>query len=402
VKTHIKIWPAMLVGRRMKTHIKIWLAVLVGIGLIYLLYQRLAVDQIAGKLDASPSAQKDAASILRFAPDAPQLAYLHIQPVTEIFQPASETLNGRIAYDENYTSRVSSPIAGRTMRVAAQVGDKVRAGQALLWLDSPDFASAVADLRKAEAMLRQKQLAFDRAKTLYDGQVLARKDFEAAEADLKQSEAEMQRAKLRLQNLGSIEVADADAQRFTLRAPISGVVAERQANPGTEVRPDAPNPLFVITDPVHLSVLIDLSEQDLNKIHLGQAVSIEVDAYPETPFSARVANIGQTLDPATRRLQARCAILNRELRLKPEMYARVTLLADEKRKVLRVPNSALLTKGLYSYVFVEKEPGVLEKRQVVLDMQSRDYSIIKQGLQPGERVVTTGALLLNSELSGES
>ena len=86
--------------------------------------------------------------------------------------------------------------------------------------------------------------------------------------------------------------------------------------------------------------------------------------------------------------------------LKPEMYARVTPLADTLEKLPRIPNSALLTAGLYSFIFVEKEPGVFEKRQVTLGLQGRSESYVKQGLAGGERVVTAGALLLNSELAG--
>jgi cobalt-zinc-cadmium efflux system membrane fusion protein len=110
--------------------------------------------------------------------------------------------------------------------------------------------------------------------------------------------------------------------------------------------------------------------------------------------------VGETLDPATRRVQVRCVLENPKRLLKPEMYARVTPLADTQTKLPRIPNSSLLTEGLYSFVFVEKEPGVFIKRLVVLGLQGRSVSYVKQGLQTGDRVVTVGALLLNSELAG--
>ena len=335
---------------------------------------------------------------LHYPAGAPQLAYLKIQSVTEVPEPVAEPLTARIAYDENVTARVSAPIAGRVVKLGAQPGDKVVAGQPLLWLDSPDFGSAVSDLGKAEADARQKDLAYARAKTLYDGEVLARKDMELAETDLRQSRAEVQRARLRMANLnhGSSNVS---GEQFALRAPISGIIAERQVNPGMEVRPDTPNPLFVVTDPAHLWAMIDLPERDLGKARAGQAVAVEVDAYPNVIFQGRVASVGEALDPASRRIQVRCELPNPDRQLKPEMYARVTLLADGARKVVRVPNSALLTTGMYSYVFVEKLPGVLEKRKVNAGLQGREFSIVKDGLKPGERVVTSGALLLNSELS---
>jgi cobalt-zinc-cadmium efflux system membrane fusion protein len=81
------------------------------------------------------------------------------------------------------------------------------------------------------------------------------------------------------------------------------------------------------------------------------------------------------------------------------MYARITPLSTHREKVIRIPNSALITEGLYSYVFVETSLGHLKKRRVTLDLQERDYATVKNGLSAGEKVVTTGAILLNSELS---
>jgi cobalt-zinc-cadmium efflux system membrane fusion protein len=335
---------------------------------------------------------------LRFAPDSPQLSFIKVEGVQALPEPLLDPLNARVAYDENYTVRVSSPIAGRVTRILVQPGDRVTAGQTLLELDAPDFASAAADVAKSGADLQLKQKAYARTDELYKAEVVARKDFDSAESDLRQAEAEHNRARMRLRNLDP--VSRSGSIGYALRATLAGVVAERNVNPGAEVRPDAPNPLFVITDPAHLWVMIDLPERYLGKIAVGQKVTIDVDAYPGGDFVGQVASIGEVLDPATRRVQVRCVVNNPERRLKPEMYARVTPINDERVKLPRMPNSALLTEGLYSFVFVEKEPGVFEKRRVTLGLQGRSESYVKQGLTEGERVVTVGALLLNSELAG--
>jgi cobalt-zinc-cadmium efflux system membrane fusion protein len=356
---------------------------------------RFASSPLERKPDTAAPAQFSH-RVLRYPPGAPQLAYLRIQAVAAQPVPLLEPLHGRIAYDDNVTARVSSPIAGRVTRIAAQAGDRVMAGQPLLWLDSPDYAAAVADLRKAEADARQKRLAYERAKALYEGEVLARKDFEAAENDRRQSEAEAERARARLHNL---DPAGQGENGYALRAPVSGIVMERQANPGTEVRPDAPSPLFVVSDPRRLWVIAELPEKDLAKVQVGQTVSVEVDAYPQERFLAKVLAIGDVLDLATRRVVVRCAVDNAGRRLKPEMYARVTPLA-EGPQLPRLPNTALVTEGLHTFVFVETEPGVLEKRRVGLAFRGRDASFIAEGLKAGERVVTAGALLLAAELAG--
>jgi cobalt-zinc-cadmium efflux system membrane fusion protein len=188
-------------------------------------------------------------------------------------------------------------------------------------------------------------------------------------------------------------------ENYALRSPISGVVSERKANPGMEVRPDLPDPLYIITDPTRLWVMIDLPERTLSKVEPGHPVAVEVDAWPGERFPGVIEKVAETVDPATRRIQVRCSLPNPARKLKPEMYARVTLLADANQRALRVPNGALITEGLYSHLFVEKSPGVFEKRRVSLRLQDRDYSYVASGLNPGERVVASGALLLNSELA---
>ena len=334
--------------------------------------------------------------ILRYPAGAPQLSALKIADVHQLPVPLAEPLNGRIAYNENFTARVSSPISGRVVTLKAQTGDTVRAGDTLLSLDSPDLAQAAADLGKAQADETRKQLAYERAKKLHEGEVLPRKDFESAEADLAQARAEAQRARLRLRNLVP---GTNPGESFALRAPIAGVVSERKANPGMEVRPDLPDPLYVITDPKRLWVLIDLPERNLSKVAEGYPVAVEVDAYPDERFAARIVKVGEVVDPATRRVQVRCDLANPEKKLKPEMYARVTLLSDANQLAVRVPNSAIVTEGVHSYVFVEKSAGVFEKRRIELRLQDRTFSFVASGLNTGERIVTSGALLLSSELS---
>ncbi len=345
----------------------------------------------------SPAPAHVNAHELRFAADSPQLAFIKTEAVAALPEPLLDPLSARIAYDENYTVRVSSPIAGRVTRINVQPGDRVSAGQTLVQIDSPDFAAAAADAAKSRADLQLKEKAYSRSKELFDAEVIARKEFDTAESDLIQSKAEHQRALQRLRNLSP---GDSGAAGYVLRSPLTGVVAERTLNPGSEVRPDAQAPLFVITDPAHLWVIVDLPERLLGALHPGQGVEVEVDAYPGRRFPARVASVGEVLDPATRRVQVRCVLDNREHLLKPEMYARVTPLADSNVKLPRIPNSALLTVGLYSYVFVEKNQGVFERRQVALGLQGRSESYVKEGLTGGERVVIAGALLLNSELAG--
>lgn len=351
----------------------------------------------AATAEAKPKVKAESNQI-RFAPNAPQLAHLQVSAVLAYAEPLLDPLNGRVAYDENYTARIATPIAGRVVKIAAQPGDSVTAGQPLALIDAPDYSAAQADMAKSSADVRLKQSAYDRAKSLHEGEVLARKDFDSAQNDLALSRAENRRAQERLSNLTQGKAMEGG--KFALRSPIRGVVSERKINPGAEVRPDAVEPLFVVTDPTHLWIIVDVPEKYLAKVMVGQRAEVEADAFPGADFIARVVSIGEVLDPATRRVQVRCTIDNPQRRLKPEMFVRVTPMPDEARKVVRIPNSAVITEGLYSHVFVEKEKGLFEKRRITLGLQGREDSFVREGLVDGDRVVTAGALLLNAEQAG--
>lgn len=356
-------------------------------------------------LGASPEPQaahiqaKREPGVARFPAGAAQLSFIRSVAIKEVPLPVSEPFNGRIAYDENVTTRVSSPILGRVVAMHAEVGDHVKRGTVLADIDSPDLANTEADWRKAQADEVRKKLAFDRSKTLFSHEVIARKDYESADADLRQAIAETRRAALRMKNL---HASGKENGQFGLQAPIAGVIADRQMNPGLEVRPDLPNPLFVITDLNRLWVIADVPERSIGRIKLGQAVNIETDAYPEEHFSAKVDRIGLTLDPNTRRIQVRCTVQNIEGKLRPEMFARVFFLADGEKKGVQIPNTGLIIEGVYHYVFVEKQPGVFEKRRVKVLLKGNDNSFIDEGLAKDEHVVTEGALLLNAEVSADA
>ena len=360
-----------------------------------------AAGYFAGGRQAAPDV-KPAAPVevrvpneIRFPDGAPQLTALRAEAAVEAPLPLAEPLNGKIAYDEDVTARISSPIAGRITSLKAAAGDTVKAGQVLASLDAPDLAAALADTSKAQADEARKRLALERTQKLLEAEVIPRKDYESAAADYAQAQAETRRAGARLKNLSPMP---GDGPGLALRSPMGGMVADRKANPATEVQPGG-EPLFVVSDLSRLWVLIDLPEHHLAKVKPGLPVSLTVEAYPGETFRAVVARVGQVVNADTRRIQVRCDMRNPDGKLRPEMYARVSLLTDEGKQAVRLPNGALVTEGLYSFIFVETAPRVFVKRKVQLSVQDREYSYVTSGVSKGERVVIGGALLLQSEMA---
>ena len=352
------------------------------------------------KAQPADSKPRAAANHLILPEDAGQLAFLRLETAATAVLPGSEPLNARLSVAEDLTARIFPPLAGRIVSLQAAIGDVLKPGAPLAVLDAPDFGQAIADLQKAESDHTLKRQALGRAKILYEGEALARRDLEAAEADAHATAAEMERARLRLANL-SPAGSRIEGQHLVLRAPLGGIVVDRQANPGTEVRPDAANPLFVISDLRRLWLNVDLPEKFAALAKPGEAVHFTLDAYPGSDFSGRVERVGVAVDAATRRIPVRAVVDNADGRLKPEMFARATLNAPDAPQVIRLPVSALLTGGLSAHVFVQVGPREFERRPVTLARQDTEFAYLSADspVKAGEIVVVRGALLLASELA---
>ena len=336
---------------------------------------------------------------LHYPPGAAQLAYLRIDTARLAPAPLFAPVTARLVYDEDHTYRALSPVSGRVTAIDAAPGDSVKQGQALAHIDSPDYDSAVADDDKAQTDLRAKKSAYDRAKLLLDAGVLARKDYEAAESDYGIAQAEARRAAGRLHELGS----SGAGRSFVLRSRIAGIVSERSISIGQEVNADdsGGKPLFVVTDPTRLWLSVDVNERDIPRIHRGQRLDAHLDAAPDQSFSATISAIGVALDSATRRLPVIATVDNTDGHLHPEMYAQAYPVDEQRAPMIVLPNSALFTKGLNNYAWIETAPGTLQRRRVTPALQLQDRSYISDGIAAGERVVTTGALLLEADISSD-
>lgn len=347
----------------------------------------------AAQADRSPA--NSGSKVFKLESNSPQLNMIKTATVQSAPMPIAEPLAARLAYDESVTSRVSVSFSGRVVRLIVKPGDTVRAGDALAEIDSPDFGSAQSDWIKAKADGERKRLAFERARDLLQGEVIPRKDFESAQADLAQSNAETERTVLRLRNMNPR--GEAQGQRMKLTSPLAGLVTERNANPGMEVNPALQSPLFVVSDIRVLWLMIDLPEHLLGRVAPGQTVQIDVDAYPDRSFKGVIRQVAPVVDSNSRRITVRADVANADRALRPEMFVRASVLTERGPPVVKLPNSALLTEGLYTFAFVEQAPGEFVRRRLQLGLRGGEFSYVSAGLADGERVVVNGALLLNSQ-----
>ena len=338
---------------------------------------------------------------IQFKLGSPQLSFIRSERVDLSPLPTSAPLPARVTMDETLTAPISPSINGRVVQLHAQLGDQVAAGEPLVTIDSPDYGTALTDWQKAEADAKRKRAAYTRSKELLAGEAIARRDFEVAESDFKIADAEARRAYLRIANLVPFGKPDPNSERLTLRAPIAGVVASANINPGKEIRSDQAEPLFVITDLGHLWVLVDAPEQAASGIRVDDILLVSFDSLPGQVFKAKVTRVSPVLDSQMRRVQVRAELDNSDLRLRPEMYGRAQVADPNAEMAPRVPLSALSTDGIYTTVFVEAEPGLFRRQRIQVAFQDSQWAWLmpSDAIKTDDRVVTTGALLLASEFA---
>lgn len=352
--------------------------------------------------DQAPAAPKAAPlppDEIQLPSDSSKRDYIHEQRVELSAAPVMEPVAGKLAYDETRTARITSPVPGRVISAIPALGSAVKAHDPMVELDSPDLGQAKEDYANAVADERLAEAGYQRAKMLYEGKVLPRKELQQAEDSYTRTRNEAQRTRLHLRNLGVAD--DLIDNRYFLRTPIAGTITERHVNPGMEVRPDLPDPLFVVSDLRALWVLMNVFEKDLGRIHPGKQVLVGVPAYPDRKFPATVEYIDKVVDEATRTVKVRCRLDNPDGKLLPAMYATVEVQSDQENRGIVVPLSALFTEGEGDQIFVKLGEGHYKRRDVKVGLRLRDRAVIAVGLAPGETIVSEGALMLRTEEANE-
>ena len=314
------------------------------------------------------------------------------------------TLAGKVAYGEDRYSKISSPLQGRVVEVRAHLGDRVKAGDVLLVVDSPDIAQAYSEYVKEDSDLQYATRSHELAKDLYENKALPLKDLKQTENELVKARAEFRRAKERLLSLripAEELTKPLDKQkitsRFEMKSPLAGVVVERAVTPGQSVGGDAGQVLFTVADLDMLQVVADVYERDLALVKEGQYAKVNVEAYLGVDFPATVAAIGDVVDPASRTIKLRAWVNNQEHKLKPEMFARLHLQIGEEARILAVPKEAVVEVDGKQYVYVVEDTNRYVKREVKATSFTPGQMRILEGLTPGQRIVTKGAVLIKGQ-----
>jgi cobalt-zinc-cadmium efflux system membrane fusion protein len=367
------------------------------------------------------SSQSRARGQQRYTPTPAEWASLTIQPVTERGFRAEHVTEGKIAIDEDRSTPVFSPYAGRVTKLLVRPGDAVVKGQPLFVIEAADnvqaqndFIGAMTSMNKAKSALDLAQLQDKRARDLFEGKAVPLKDYQQSQAtliqaqnDLRSSQTAMEAARNKLRILG---LTDEDIATFqekgrinpetTIFAPIAGTVVQRKIGPGQYVNAGASDPVYVIGDLSTVWMTAFVRETDAASVSVGQEVTFNVLALPGRPLSAQLNYVATAIDPATRRLLVRATIDNKDGMLKPEMFANVTIYSASDHPAVGVPKTALIYEGDQVRIWVAHEDKTIELRQIKPGLTNGDLVEVVGNLKPREQIVTKGSLFIDRAASG--
>lgn len=354
-----------------------------------------------------------------FYPTAAQWATLTVEPVQQRVFRAEHVTEGKIAVDEDRSTPIFSPYAGRVLKLFVKPGDTVTVGQPLFTVEAADmvqaqndFISAATALNKARSAQNLAEIIDKRQRLLYEGKAVplkevqnARAALDAAENDVRSADVALEAARNRLRILGKTDQEITDFQEkgtidpsTLITAPIAGTIVQRKVGPGQYVGSGQSDPVFIIGDLSTVWIVAYIRETEAPLVHVGQPIYFTVLAYPDRAFPASISYVAAALDPTTRRLLVRATVNNAEGLFKPEMFASVKILTGEGDNAVAVPRDAIIYEGDTARVWVVREKDdekAIELRRIKVGLTNGNVVEALKGLGPGDRVVTKGSLFID-------
>ena len=308
---------------------------------------------------------------------------------------------GRIEANERQVTRIGASVTGRVTELLVEVGDRIKAGQPLARVASPELTQAQMAFLRAHSNAGLAERAVDRARQLFQADVIGAAELQRRESELSVARAEMRALSDQLKLLG-ISGAPLEALRdqgaLQSHAPIlatqSGVLLERKISNGQVVQPG--DHLFTVADLGNVWVSGALPEQTARSVRMGQQVDIEVPALGNRQLSGRIIYVGDAVSPETRTVPFRTQVDNLSRDLKPQMLATMRI-RGEATSELVVPQDAVIRESDRDHVYLKVGEGTFRFTPVELAPAHDELRPVRKGVKLGDPVVVQGAFHLHNE-----
>lgn len=335
--------------------------------------------------------------------DAVNRAGISVAPVGTGGTAASLRLPGIVEPNAYRQVAVTPLVSGRITRVRVELGERVRQGQTMADVFSPELSEAHTRYTSARAELEAHERELERTRKLVEIGAASRQELERIHAEHEAQTAAVQSARSRLELLGvsaaSLDAASGKdvAASATVPAPIAGVVTERIANVGLNVDPSSK--LFTVVDLSTVWVVADLYEKDFSRVRVGTSATVTTTAYPDRVLEGRVSYIDPQVSPETRTAKVRVEVQNRNNELRLGMFADVAIGGAETSGAMVIPRSAVQNVGNRQVVYLvnPKQPGEFTEREVRLGSASGDHVEVLSGVRAGDVIVAEGSFFVRAE-----
>lgn len=349
---------------------------------------------------------------------ASQWDTVSVQPVEEhVFRSEFRT-EGKIALDQNLSTRIFAPYAGRVTELMVASGDHVEKGQLLFVIAAADsvdaqkdFVVALTTRNKAVSQVNLAQIVERRMSSLAKDRAASQREWQEAQANLTSSENDSRSAEVALEaarnRLRLVGKTDAEIEAFEktgaltpdapVYAPLAGTVLQRKVGMGQYVNAGASesDPVFLIGDTSKVWIVAYVRETDVAKVQIGERLMFKVLTQPDHMFETRIDYVAPGIDPDNRRLLVRATVDNADGLLKPEMFASVTIVDSDGELMPAVPLESVIYEGSNAHVWVVGDDQGVELRQIKLGQSSARLIQVLDGLRPGEKIVTRGSLFID-------
>jgi|GEM_PF-66712 len=356
----------------------------------------------ASKMTSFSTAESAESKAELFTLPADQMAHIQIYTVNAAPMARTLRLSGAVAYNSFRTTPVITQVGGPVSRVVVTPGVHVQAGQPLLYVASPDYSQMRSAYIKARDAFLLSDKFFKRAQDLLAHKAIAQADLDQAESNRTQAEADLQSNEQAIRVLGIANpesvITNPPSAELPLAAPVAGEVVEGFCSKG-QLLSAGGTQCFTISDMDSVWVLVNVYQNDIAYVHVGEDVTIENEAYPGM-VRGKIQYVAPSLDPATRTLQARIEATNPGERLKKDMYVTAEVRAGVVPNALMVPDAAVLrdTENM-PYVYLQTGNSQFARRMVTLGESQSGKTQITSGLQANDKVVGDGSLFLQFQNS---
>lgn len=308
---------------------------------------------------------------------------------------------GVVDFDNDQSTSVMAPISGPVSRLMVNPGDKVKKGDPLAYVDSPDFATAVSTYRKALVTAHTARRLADLDKDLLQHQGVAQKEADQAETDAASAEADAYAAKQTLLSLNVDPQTIIDIEQGrpiariqgVIRSPIAGTVVEKLISPGQLLQAGT-TACFTVADLSRVWVMAQVADSDLSSVHVGDSADV-LTSLDAKPIQGKVDNVAELVNPDTRMVAARVLINNTPGVLRKQMYVSVRIHSQHPESGMLVPVSSILRDDEnLPFVYVAQADGSFARRSVTQGYRVGDKFQIPSGLQAGDQVVVDGGIFV--------